>query len=169
MKQVINILIVLLLVSSCTQKTETPEETKARIAKESSEVRKIIEFHNANLNRWYAEGKIDSVVTVFAEDARQIPPNGPALVGRQAILENWKQAVSIGKWEFSLKTQSVVANGPVAVERGRYTLQFTPGSGAPPNFGAFTDTGNYLCYWRKENGKWFVVDDIANRDEPLLP
>ena len=64
---------------ACTQKSETPEETKARIQQESAEVRKVIEAYNADVCRWYASGDIDSVVTVFAEDARQMPPNGPSI------------------------------------------------------------------------------------------
>jgi len=148
-------------------KSETPEETKARIQRESAEVRKVIESHNANLERWYATGDIDSVVTVFAEDARQMPPSGATLVGREAIREFWKQAVTWGKWKFSLKTVSVVANGPLAVELGRYTLHFTPGPATPPGMAATADTGNYVCQWRLENGKWLIVLDIANRDQPL--
>lgn len=149
-------------------KSETSEETKARIKRESEEVRKVIESHNANLERWYAVGDIDSVATVFAEDGRQIPPNGVTHVGREAIREFWKQAVTWGKWNFSLKTVSVEANGPLAVELGRYTLNFTPGLETPPGVTAIADTGNYVCYWRLENGKWLIVLDIANRDQPLV-
>ena len=146
---------------------ETLEETKARIKRESAEVRKVIESHNAHLERWYATGDIDSVVTVFAEDARQIPPNGATLVGREAIREFWKQAVTWGKWNFSLKTVSVEANGPIAVELGRYALYFNPGPEAPPGITAIADTGNYVCQWRLDDGKWLIVIDIANRDQPL--
>jgi len=148
-------------------KSETPEEIKARIKRESAQVRKVIESHNANLELWYAAGDIDSVVTVFAEDARQMPPNGVTQVGREAIREFWKQAVTWGKWNFSLKTVSVEANGPLAVELGRYTLNFTPGLAAPPGVTAIADTGNYVCQWRLENGKWLIVLDIVNRDQPL--
>jgi hypothetical protein len=87
------LVLVILMVFSCTQKSETPEETKARIQQESADVREVIENHNANLNRWYASGDIDSVVTVFAEDARMMSSNFPAIEGDNGILI-WKLFLS---------------------------------------------------------------------------
>jgi len=131
----------------------------------SADVRKVIEAYNADLGRYYASGDVDSIMSFFAEDARQMPPNGPALEGREKMRAFWKQAVSWGRWNFALTTVSVTANPPLAVELGRYKLQFTPGQAAPPGMKASVDTGNYVCYWRLDNdGKWRVVYDIATSD-----
>jgi len=160
--------LVILMVFSCTQKSETPEETKARIQQESADVREVIENYNANLNRWYASGDIDSVVTVFAEDARMMPSNFPAIEGREAIRGFWKQAMTLGQWNFNLETVSVIANGSIAVELGRYTLKFTPGEEAPPGMNGYEDIGDYVCYWRLEDdGKWRIVYDIPSSDLPV--
>ena len=151
---------------ACTQKSETPEETKARIQQESAEVRKVIEAHNADLCRWYASGDIDSVVTVFAEDARLMPSNVPAIEGREAMRGFWKQAVTWGQWDFKLNTVSVIANGPIAVELGRYTVQINARQELPPGIKAY-DSGDYACYWRlEEDGKWRIVYDIPSSDQP---
>jgi ketosteroid isomerase-like protein len=131
----------------------------------SAEVRKVIEAYNADLGRYYASGDVDSIVSVFAEDARQMPPNGPALEGREKMRAFWRQAVSWGQWNFALTTVSVTAHPPLAVELGKYRLQFTPGQAAPPGMKASLDTGNYVCYWRLDNdGKWRVVYDIATSE-----
>jgi len=151
---------------ACTQKSEAPEETKARIQQESADVREVIESHNADLCRWYASGDIDSVVTVFAEDARLMPPNVLAIEGREAVREFWKQAVTLGQWNFSLETVSVIANGPIAVELGRYTVQINARQELPPGIKAY-DSGDYVCYWRlEEDGKWRIVYDIPSSDQP---
>ena len=146
---------------------ETPEEAKARGQQLSAEVRTVIEAYNSDLGRYYASGDIDSVISVFAEDARQMASNSPALEGREKIRAFWKQAVSWGRWDFTLTTVSVVANGPLAVELGRYQLQFTPGPSAPSGINAFTDTGDYVCYWRlDDDGKWRIVYDTAATERP---
>ena len=134
----------------------------------SDDVRLVIEGHNANAVRWYASGDVDSLVSIFAEDAWQMPPNSPPLVGRTAIGEFWRNAVRSGKWEFTLETHTVDVSGLMAVERGKYFLRFTAGSGAPPGMRSFEDRGNYLVHWRQDGDKhWRVVADAPVSELPL--
>lgn len=133
-------------------------------------VREAIDRHNANLVRWYASGDIESVISVFAEDAWQMPPNNPPLVGRNAIASFWRQASQWGKWDFMLKAQDVEVSGPMAVERGTYTLTFTAGPAAPLGMPSFEDRGNYLVHWRHEpDGQWRIVGDAPVSELPLHP
>ena len=135
---------------------------------DSKEVRSIIERHNSDAERWYASGEIDRVASIFAEDAWQMPPNSPPLVGREAIRQFWKQAVTFGRWEFSLQTQDVSVSGPVAVERGKYVLKFVAGAGAPPGMASFQDRGNYLVHWRRDrDGEWRAVGDAPVSEVPM--
>ena len=134
------------------------------------EVRRVIERHNSDAVRWYASGEADSIASLFAEDAWQMPPNSPPLVGREAIRQFWRQAVKWGKWEFSLQTQDVSVSGPVAVERGKYMLKFVAGPGAPPGMASFQDRGNYLVHWRRvPDGEWRVVVDAPVSELPVAP
>jgi ketosteroid isomerase-like protein len=130
-------------------------------------VRAAIERQNANAERWYASGDIDSLASVFAVDAWQMPPNSPPLVGREAIRGFWSNAVKWGKWQFAIQTQEVSVSGPMAVERGKYNLRFTAGPAAPPGMSSFEDHGNYLVHWRRDpDGAWRVVGDAPVSDMP---
>ncbi len=133
-------------------------------------VREIIDRHNTNLQRWYAAGHIDSAAVVFAEDVWQMPPNAAPLVGRQAYRDFWTTATQEwGAWEFDLEVQDVVVSGNIAVERGKYTLGFTAGSGAPDGMTSFDARGNYVVLWRQEeDGEWRVVWDAPVSELPPL-
>ncbi len=131
-------------------------------------VRNIIEQHNANAVQYYARGDVDSLASIFATDAWQMPPNNPPLVGREAIRAFWQQAVQWGKWSFTLTVQTVEVSGPLAVERGKYILAFAAGSGAPPGMRSFEDRGNYLVHWRHESDdEWRIVGDAPVSELPL--
>jgi uncharacterized protein (TIGR02246 family) len=132
-------------------------------------VRAGIEQHNAEVMRAYAAGDAAAVAAIFTEDAWQMPPHSPPLIGRKAIGAFWQQALTWGKWQFDLKTLAVTVSGPLAIERGHYRLTFEPGSAAPPGMVAFEDKGNYLVQWRREHdGEWRAVAD-APVSELALP
>ena len=143
---------------SCTETADT----------DPAEVRAIIEAHNAKLEQWYAKGEIDSVAAVFAEDAWQMPPNSPPLVGRVAIHDFWSRAAGWGDWTFDLQTEDVVVEGSVAIERGSYSLGFAPRETAPEAMAPFRDAGNYVVYWRLDpQGGWRIVWDAPVSTQPL--
>jgi uncharacterized protein (TIGR02246 family) len=124
------------------------------------DVRGVIERKNADAVRWYAAGDVESLASLFATDAWQMPPNSAPLVGRDAIRDFWAQAVRWGKWNFALQTEEVSMSGPIAIERGKYVLRFTAGPAAPPGMSSFEDRGNYLVHWRRDaDGEWRVAAD----------
>lgn len=133
----------------------------------TDEVRRSIETQNAEAIRAYATGNADALAAIVADDAWQMPPNLPAVVGRPAIRDFWRGAFGWGQWNFTFETQTVSVSGTMAVERGKYFLRFTAGAGAPPGMGSFEDRGNYLVHWRQESDKqWRIVADAPVSELP---
>ena len=131
-----------------------------------AQARHAIDSLNARVASWYDAGEADSAASIFAQDAWQMPPNMPPLVGRDSIRSFWTNALKTGKWHFELKTDDVAASDSVAVERGHYSLKVTAGPQA--QYPSFEDHGNYIVLWRKESdAQWRVVWDAPVSTVPM--
>ena len=155
-----------ILVGAC-QSAETPQQADARTTVESNAARTELEAIQANFERWYSEGAVDSAATILTEDHISLPPNQPASAGRAHWLSANKPLAATGKFGVQHVTESVVANGPLAVERGRYTVAFVPGQGAPAGTKASADTGKYLWHWQKVDGRWLIAAASWSSDLPV--
>ena len=148
----------------CGPKAETPEQMQARIQTESAAARQAIEAANAEFMKHFNLGHGDIVAKMYTEDAHLMIVNSPVAVGREQIAAMLKGDPAM-KTQLTLKTEDVVANGPIAVERGSYTLTVSPpGASAPA-----TENGTYLVHWHRVDGKWLLKDDIGTSDKPLPP
>ena len=157
---------VLLGVAGC-QPAETPEQMQARMDQESAA---FAEFASGVADRWEAweaAGQADSIANIFMEQGRQMPPNQPALVGRDAIRANGAQQFSMGQTTIQITSETAMANGPLGINRGSYNFTFVANKGMenmgiPP-----ADSGKYLMHWHKVNGTWQIAADSGPR-EPAL-
>ena len=150
------------MVAGCQPAAETAEQAAQRMSAEAAAAKTAIEASNVRFAAHFNAGHGDSVAAFYTEDGRVMAPNMAVASGRQAI------AGSMGMMAGAtlvLTTESVDANGALAVERGTYKITLTP-PGAP---GPITDTGKYLVHWRKVGDNWMMVDDIWNSDLPAMP
>lgn len=102
----------------------------------------------------------DALAGRFTEDAIRMPPNAPAIHGRDAIRE------AVGSMpplkDFSFRMTSLDGDGSLAYMRGHwaYTL-------APPGTDAISDSGKILIVFEKQaDGRWLTVADAWNSDLP---
>jgi ketosteroid isomerase-like protein len=159
---VVSLLGAVALFAGCQPAAETAEQAEARMASETAAARSAIEASNVRFMAHFNAGQGDSVAAHYTEDGRVMAPNMPVASGRQAI------AASMGMMAGAtlvLTTESVAANGPLALERGTYSVTLTPPGATAP----ITDTGKFLVHWRKVGDNWMMVDDIWNSDLPAMP
>lgn len=96
----------------------------------------------------------------YAEDATVMPPNGPAIKGRDAIKSFLEMFPPIT--EMKMARQQIDGSGTLAYDVERYTSLVTP-----PGLTAIADTGKLVWVWKKQtDGSWRVLVEIWNSDLP---
>jgi uncharacterized protein (TIGR02246 family) len=147
-----------LLASACTNVKQVPDETA---------VRDIIETQNQELVECWNTGEYECVAAAFSEEGWQMMPNAQAQAGTEAIRRFWQQAFGWGQWEFSMETSLLEQSGPVAIERGKYTIRFAADVAAPPGRPSSQDRGNYVTHWRFDaDGRWRIAAQALVSEVP---
>ncbi|MFW3172024.1 YybH family protein [Geodermatophilus sp. CPCC 206100] len=112
------------------------------------------------LNTTFVQGleKGDAVVmaSVYAPDARLLPPGSPPLTG-DGIQRFWQGVVDQGVDGGALRTVSLEERDDLAVEEGAYEMRAG---------GTVVQTGKYVVVHRRQpDGSWRWATDIYNADE----
>ena len=102
----------------------------------------------------------ESTVDMFTEDAVRIPPQGPALVGHEALRERDLAYHAEFTATQTATTDEVQVYGDVGFARGTWSVRETPRAG-----GAEVErNGNWLIiYERQPNGQWKAIRHIWNQ------
>jgi uncharacterized protein (TIGR02246 family) len=147
------------------QQAETVEQMQARMQMESDSARVAIEARGVAFAEATNAGNADGVAAMYAEDAVLMPPDMPAVTGRDNIRSTF--AAMMGQMpgmRIAFQVQDVVANGPLAVERGAWIITVPT-----PDGGSSEMRGKYLVAWRRIDGEWMMARDIWNNDAPMPP
>lgn len=128
---------------------------------DQAEIRKLVAYYmetaTAEKPDWNA-----AFDRCYAEDAKVLPPNMPALEGLPAIKAALGQAPPYK--EFKLDIVTLEGRGDLAVEYGRYSL-VAPSAGPAASV---ADKGKYVAVWKKQaDGSWKMIRDIFNSDLPV--
>jgi ketosteroid isomerase-like protein len=157
-----------LLLAAC-QAAETPEQMQARMSAESETVTAALDAIYARMQAFIASENVDSLASLYAEDALLYPQGEPLVEGREAIRAKYAEWFAMGNAAFENRRISVTANGPLAIERGRFTMTITPEPGDTTGMPAMTETGKYVVVWKNVNGTWLISDDIGTSDQMMAP
>ena len=153
----------LLLLVACARSSGSDDEEQGRLDRETALARQAIEITAQRYMMHFNAGTADSVAVIYAERGRIMWPNGPASVGRDSIVARLRTIGALTP-VLSLRTEEVAASGALAVERGRYTMTWTPPGGSQ-----VADSGKYLMRWHRTGAEWMIVDNIWNSDLPMPP
>jgi ketosteroid isomerase-like protein len=145
------------LLAACARSPGSDDE-QGRIDRETALARQAIEITAQRYMMHFNAGNADSVAVIYAERGRIMWPNAPAAVGRDSIAAGLRAIGGLTP-VLNLRTEEVAASGPLAVERGRYTMTWTPPGGSQ-----VADSGKYLMRWHRTGAEWMIVDNIWNSD-----
>jgi uncharacterized protein (TIGR02246 family) len=122
--------------------------------------RSDIDALNTTFMRGMEAGDAAMIASVYAPDARLMPPGAP-LVDGGGIEQFWQGVLGAGVTSGALKTVSLDEREDVAVEEGQYEMRV--GSDV-------VDTGKYVVVHRKQpDGQWRFAVDIWNSDSAPQP
>jgi transcriptional regulator with XRE-family HTH domain len=103
--------------------------------------------------KFYNSGQIDSIGTLFLENASFMPSNHRELRGRNEIIDYYHDVYDSG---FRLNIDQptfVIISDSIAIEKGIWEGN---------NNGTFS--GNYLTQWRLKDGNWFMENTMNHKE-----
>ena len=140
---------------SCNSKEEKP----ATVMIDKEQIKKEIQTREDAFAELYNTGDLKDI-GYYADDAASFFPNRPPLIGKEAIVEFLKSAVTSRSDKISFKTEDVFVSGDGSqvVEIGYYKVVDSTNTA--------TNTGNYMSLFEKRNGKYVCVRDMSAPDMP---
>ena len=146
--------VILVLMISCNSKQEA--STTTTIDKE--QIKKEIQAKEDAFADLYNTGELKNI-GYYADDATSFFQNRPALVGKEAIVEFLKDAITskTDKISFTTKDVFISNDGNQVVEIGYFKVTDST---------ITTNSGNYMSLFEKRNGKYVCVRDMSASDMP---
>jgi uncharacterized protein (TIGR02246 family) len=111
-------------------------------------------------------GNFDFWMSLWADDATQMPPDAPARKGREQIREGMKPVFDDMNLDIAINSvDDVEVHGDLGLTRCKYTLKLTPKAGGD-TISVMPD-GKALTLFRKQtDGSWKIVYDCFNSNVP---
>ena len=129
---------------------QAPDQAAATAA-----INDIWKEYSASLNA----GDISRWVALWTEDGVQMPPDEPAVVGKERIRARNQGVADQFRFDIGITNEEVRTAGDWAFARGTYRASLTPKQGGKP----IPIDGKYMTILaRQPNGSWKIHRDIFN-------
>lgn len=148
---------ILSVIASCNSKQEASSTTSASVDKEA--IKKEIQAKEDAFAEVYNSGELKNI-GYYADDAQTFFQNRPPLIGRDAIIDFYKDGIASksNKISFTSKDIFISNDGNQVVEIGYFKV--VDSTNTPVN------TGNYMSLFEKRDGKYVCVRDMSASDMP---
>ncbi len=103
----------------------------------------------------FNSGDAVTIAGLSSEDGALLPPNGRAIIGRQAIYSYWNDLLTDSDTKVELVNVETVVEGDLGYKAGRFELLDATG--------AAIDQGKYIQIWKRSpQGYWELHRDMWN-------
>ena len=151
-----------LLVAACQPVAEQPDPA-AEAARRAEDVAAIKSLVDENIAAWNA-GDAAAVAARCTNDAVLMPPNMPALIGKEAIQSGTQLIFDQITFNLTGKVLEVEIAGDWAFARMTYAETLTRKASGEPT----EDAGKWLTIVKRQSdGSWKTYRDIWNSDKPV--
>jgi ketosteroid isomerase-like protein len=146
---------ILSLMISCNSKQEAPTTT----AIDKEQIKKEIQAKEDAFAEIYNTGELKNI-GYYADDATTFFPNRPPLIGKEAIVDFYKSAISStsDRISFTSKDIFISNDGNQVVEIGFFKVVDSTST--------TINSGNYMSLFQKRDGKYVCVRDMSASDMP---
>lgn len=109
-------------------------------------------------------GNAPGAAAIYLPDAHVLPPNAPAVQGREAIQQFIAGLLGAYHVTITVSADEIEGRGDLAYARGHYSMEGTPkAAGAPP----FREEGKFLEVLRRQpDGSWRYAADMWSPNAP---
>lgn len=108
----------------------------------------------------FAKGDSVSIANAYTDDAKLMFTGAPAVVGKAAIQSIYSGYIKSGVTKVNIVTTAVMGNEELLAEEGKITIYVQD---------QVVGQEKFIVLWKKVNGQWKAMRDIANSDLPNQP
>lgn len=142
--------IAILSMIACTTRVNTEADVES--------IKSMLEKFDAALNA----SDLDGLMSCFTEGSVRMPPNKPALVGKEAIRDMFQSRFERVTTDLHNTAEEVIVCGDWAFVRGTYIYTSTPIAGGEPSP---QHIGKWITIWQRQpDGSWKLYRGIYNSD-----
>ena len=106
--------------------------------------------------RYYEQGDLDGLMTLYVDDAIVALHGQPALFGKEAIREYFSTRIGKADSTFELEYELRETHGEIAYIISKYWLKAVDNETG----NTYLDAGRSLLVYKKHDGRWKIAADI---------